>query len=238
MDKNFVLPKIFWGYDENNNELNYDFKELKNIFICGGTGSGKTNFLNIVLNQLVKVDEKNIQLYLFDPKTVELFNYKKYEHVAYYNDKGTIYFGLNKVIGEINNRYAMLKEQNTNDFDEYNAMQKNDANKLCFGVVIIDEVADILMLDEDKEQLLTILTKGSQVGIYVIATSQRCQNKEANKLFTTLFVGYKNKDKDKGFLQLLNQKEVDLTKLGEMYFVSPVNNYALQKIHIPYANNV
>lgn len=162
------------GKDANNNEISIDLTEAPHLLVAGSTGSGKSCVLNnIIVSLLNKYNENYLQMILIDMKQVEFTPYKNKKQLAVptvTTVEKTIDI-LNKMIVIMTNRYSTLSQKNYRNIQEYN---KKETEKLCYYVIVIDELADLFMQSEDVQTiLLRLLQLGRAAGIHLILTTQR-----------------------------------------------------------------
>lgn len=162
------------GKDTNNNEISIDLTEAPHLLVAGSTGSGKSCVLNdIIVSLLNKYNEDYMQMILIDMKQVEFTQYKNQKQLAIPTitsvEKAVDI--INKMIFIMSNRYKMLAQKDYRNIKEYN---QKETEKLCYYVIIIDELADLFAQNEDIEALLCrLLQLGRAAGIHLILTTQR-----------------------------------------------------------------
>ena len=176
------------GKDLNNNTYTIDLCKTPHLLVAGTTGSGKSVFLNTVLLNLINnYDDEYLNLFLIDPKRVELSIYKNIRQV----DVGGIARTLEgskrmllDILSKINERYELLEKSNTRSIASYN---KKSSDKLPYIVIVIDELADILMQDRKSNRkkikenfensLESIICRIAQIGracgVHLIVATQR-----------------------------------------------------------------
>lgn len=162
------------GKDTNNNEISIDLTEAPHLLVAGSTGSGKSCILNdIIVSLLNKYNEDYMQMILIDMKQVEFTQYKNKKQLAIptiTNIEKAVDI-INKMIFIMSNRYKILAQKDYRNIKEYNQKEKE---KLCYYVIIIDELADLFAQNEDIEALLCrLLQLGRAAGIHLILTTQR-----------------------------------------------------------------
>lgn len=148
---------------ENNRKTEYVIKSLKNIknlLVTGGAGTGKTYFIHQTLSTLISRNTKDeIKFLLFDPKCVALTKYKDSPYllspIIKDNNKDEIVKAFTKLLEILNERLESKKS-----YDELTPL-----------VVVIDEYADIAY-NKVKELLYKLLEKCSDVNIHFIIATQ------------------------------------------------------------------
>ena len=162
------------GKDTNNNKISIDITQTPHLLIAGSTGSGKSCLLNnIIYSLLQKYDKNYMKLILLDMKQVEFTQYKNYNNLAtpIITDINNAFNILNKMLLIMSNRYTILSKKQYKNIDEYN---KNEKEKMCYYVIIIDELADLFMQNKEIEDLICrLLQVGRASGIHLILSTQR-----------------------------------------------------------------
>lgn len=173
------------GKDLNNNTYNIDLCTTPHLLVAGTTGSGKSIFINtILLNLLNNYTSKELNLFLIDPKKVELSIYKNVEQVkAITSNLAGAKQILTNILNEIDKRYKLLENSNTRNIINYN---KKVTNKLPYILIVIDELADILLQDKKNkfkddikgemtlENLICRIAQiGRACGVHLIVATQR-----------------------------------------------------------------
>lgn len=169
----YELP-IVVGMDTFGNPLYYDLAELVHVLIAGSTGSGKSVYLNALLLSLtMNMSPDELHLYLIDPKRVELGDYKQFPHlkkpIADSNKAGAL---LAEILVEMEKRYEKLEKVGVKNIKQYN--KKHSSDKWSYIVVVIDEFADLMMIDDSVEDFVQRLGQMARAaGIHVIIATQR-----------------------------------------------------------------
>ena len=164
------------GKDTNNKEISINLVDAPHLLIAGSTGSGKSCILNnIIVSLLNKYDENYMQMILVDMKQVEFTPYEKKKQLAIptITDVNKAVDILNKMIVIMKNRYSVLADSGCRNITEYNG-KVQEAEKMTYYVIIIDELADLFMQDKDIEDLICrLLQLGRASGIHLILSTQR-----------------------------------------------------------------
>ncbi len=160
-----------------------DLVEMPHILIAGTTGSGKTVCVNSIIAGLLfcrKPDE--VKFVMIDPKMVELAVYNSIPHMItpVVTDVRKAAATLNWVVGEMENRYRLLAASTVRNIAAFNQRENKSDNpeipeKLPYIVVVIDELADLMLVAQDKvETAITRLAQLSRaVGIHLVLATQR-----------------------------------------------------------------
>ncbi|MBI3316725.1 MAG: DNA translocase FtsK 4TM domain-containing protein [Candidatus Omnitrophica bacterium] len=190
--KKFALP-LALGKDTSGKPLIADLTSMPHIIIAGTTGSGKTVCVNsIITGLLYNCSPEDLKLVMVDPKMVELAVYNKIPHMLspVVTDVKKAAHTLNWVVTEMENRYKLLATVGVRNIQAFNSrpLAPEDAAqiantvsenvipiKLPYIIVIIDELADLMMVAQDKvEGAITRLAQLSRaVGIHLILATQR-----------------------------------------------------------------
>ncbi len=152
---------------------------MPHMLIAGTTGSGKSVCVNSILTCLLLYNTPDdLRLVLVDPKRVELTGYNGIPHLL-----GPVVVEMDRVIGalqwmtrEMDKRYHLFAQIGSRNIIDYNAKMKlQGQKKLPYLVVIIDELADLMMIAPDEtEKTITRLAQLSRAtGIHLILATQR-----------------------------------------------------------------
>ena len=168
------------GQDVAGQPIAADLAAMPHLLIAGTTGSGKSVCVNSIIAGLLLLNTPDdLKLVMVDPKRVELTGYNGVPHLA-----APVVVDMDRVIGtlqwamrEMDNRYKMFADVGARNISDYNKkIRKNkDSKKLPYIVIIIDELADLMMLSpEDTERGITRLAQMARAtGIHMIIATQR-----------------------------------------------------------------
>jgi len=123
-------------------EHRFDIRKAPHMLIAGATGSGKSVFLNSLISQLS--ENKDVDLHLFDPKLVELAQFRGIAK-QYYTETEDIYLALDGLVEEMNNRYTKLSEAGARNIEEYDG-------EMRYKVIVIDEFGDLVLGGQVQEE--------------------------------------------------------------------------------------
>ncbi|MFH1691273.1 MAG: DNA translocase FtsK [Candidatus Omnitrophota bacterium] len=151
-----------------------DLADMPHLLIAGTTGSGKTVCVNgIILSILFNASPQDVKFLMIDPKMVELVPYNKLPHLLtpVVTDHKKVAAALAWVTSEMDERYRLLAKEGVRNIDAYNQKKQ----KLPYIVVIIDELADLMMVARDQiESAIARLAQLSRaVGIHLVLATQR-----------------------------------------------------------------
>ncbi|OLS35862.1 DNA translocase FtsK [Bacillus sp. MRMR6] len=169
------------GLDISGKPIVTDLKKMPHGLIAGATGSGKSVCINTILVSLLfKASPEDLKLLLIDPKMVELAPYNRIPHLVspVITDVKAATAALKWAVEEMERRYELFAHAGVRDINRFNdlAMQhKRYSEKLPFLVIIIDELADLMMMSpaDVEEAICRIAQKARACGIHLIVATQR-----------------------------------------------------------------
>ncbi|MDD3726072.1 MAG: DNA translocase FtsK, partial [Candidatus Ratteibacteria bacterium] len=153
-----------------------DMKILPHILIAGATGSGKTVCINsLVTSILFKASPDEVKFIMIDPKMVELTCYNGLPHLLcpVVVDIKNAVNTLKWLIGEMSRRYKLFSDHRVKNIDGYNNLV--DVEKIPYIVVVIDELADLMMIarNEIENSIIRLAQLSRAAGIHLILATQR-----------------------------------------------------------------
>ncbi|HZX20779.1 MAG TPA: DNA translocase FtsK, partial [Clostridia bacterium] len=175
--KNSTLNLPFaLGKDVSGTSIVTDISRMPHLLIAGATGSGKSVCINVlILSILYNSSPDMVRLVLVDPKVVELSQYNGIPHllIPVVTDPRRATNALNWAVDEMSKRYKMFAENSVRDIDGYN--KKFEENKIPYIVIIIDELADLMMVaPNDVEDAICRLAQVARAaGLHLIIATQR-----------------------------------------------------------------
>lgn len=153
-----------------------DLARMPHLLIAGATGSGKSVCINAVISTLLmRHTPATLRLLLIDPKRVELSAFKDLPHllspVVAEVDKAIT--ALNQVLREMEARFRLLAQAEVRNIEGYNRLSTQAP--LPYIVVIIDELADLMMLapDEVERAVCRLAQLARATGIHLVVATQR-----------------------------------------------------------------
>ncbi|MBM7644405.1 S-DNA-T family DNA segregation ATPase FtsK/SpoIIIE [Scopulibacillus daqui] len=173
------------GRDISGEPVLTDLSKMPHLLVAGATGSGKSVCINgIITSLLMRTKPHEVKLLMVDPKMVELNVYNGVPHLLtpVVTDPKKASQALKKVVGEMERRYELFSESGTRNLESYNNYvrrynEENDDNQpyMPYIVVIIDELADLMMVaSKDVEDAITRLAQMARAaGIHLIIATQR-----------------------------------------------------------------
>lgn len=172
-----------------------ELNKMPHLLIAGQTGSGKSVMINTLLTSLLyRNSPSQMKLILVDPKQVEMAPYEDIPHLLtpVINEPEKTVSALKWAVNEMERRYKLLAEEKVREIESYNKrlaqrgrkiaveddegnMQEHEEGMMPYIVVVIDELADLMMLAaRDVEALIVRLAqKARAVGIHLVLATQR-----------------------------------------------------------------
>lgn len=176
---------IALGRDITGEAVSAELNKMPHLLVAGATGSGKSVCINgIITSILMRAKPHEVKLMMIDPKMVELNVYNGIPHLlapVVTNAKKASQ-ALKKVVSEMERRYELFSHTGTRNIEGYNDhvkrhnVEENDKQPLLpFIVVIVDELADLMMVaSSDVEDSITRLAQMARAaGIHLIIATQR-----------------------------------------------------------------
>ena len=168
------------GKDIGGNCIVGNIAKLPHMLIAGTTGSGKSVCMNsIIISLLYKASPDDVKLIMVDPKMVELGIYNGIPHllIPVVTDPKKAAGSLQWAVTEMMRRYKAMSDVGVRDLESYNSIMSHeeDAKKLPQVVVIIDELADLMLVaaKEVEESICRIAQMGRAAGIHLVIATQR-----------------------------------------------------------------
>ena len=172
------LLTVALGKDLTGTPIVCDLAKMPHMLIAGQTGSGKSVCINAIINSLLyRASPDEVKLILVDPKVVELQCYNGIPHllIPVVNDPHKAAAALAWAVAEMMERYDKFAERKVRNLDGYNAGLKPGEKPMTRIVIIIDELADLMMVcKKDVEEDICRLTQLARAaGIHLIVATQR-----------------------------------------------------------------
>ncbi|MGC8971808.1 MAG: DNA translocase FtsK, partial [bacterium] len=164
------------GKDIAGNIIADSLEEMPHLLIGGTTGSGKSVCLNaLIMSLLYKSDPSILRISMIDPKRVELTQYEDLPHLwaPIITESDLSVKLLRRLTKEMDNRYEIFRKEGVRNIQGYN--QKHKDSPLYYIVVIVDELADLMMVaPKEIERLICRLAQMARAtGIHLIIATQR-----------------------------------------------------------------
>ena len=177
------------GKDINGRIVTADLASMPHVLIAGSTGSGKSVAINaMIMSLLYRTTPQQVRLILVDPKRVELGMYEGIPHLftPIITEPKLAANALRNAVREMERRLKLLASRSVRNIDQYNKLfegstpslfdsQDQQEEPLPYIIIIIDELADLMMLDRaNVEESVTRLAQMARaVGIHLILATQR-----------------------------------------------------------------
>jgi DNA segregation ATPase FtsK/SpoIIIE, S-DNA-T family len=189
--ENFTQTKskltLAMGKDINGRIVTADLATMPHVLIAGSTGSGKSVAINaMIMSVLYKATPQQVRLILVDPKRVELGMYEGIPHLftPIITEPKLAANALRNAVREMERRLKLLASRSVRNIDQFNKLFENqtpslfedgDGQPLPHIIIIIDELADLMMLDKaNVEEAITRLAQMARaVGIHLVLATQR-----------------------------------------------------------------
>jgi len=157
-----------------------NISKMPHLLIAGTTGSGKSVCMNsIIISLLYKAGPDDVKLIMVDPKMVELGIYNGIPQllIPVVTDPKKAAGSLQWAVTEMLRRYKMMSDMGVRDLESYNSIvtAEEDGQKLPQIVIIIDELADLMMVaaKEVEDSICRIAQMGRAAGMHLIIATQR-----------------------------------------------------------------
>lgn len=170
---------IVLGRDISGQPMVANLARMPHLLVAGATGSGKSVCINaIIVSILYKAKPDEVKFLMIDPKMVELNIYNGIPHLLapVVTDPRRASLALKKVVVEMEKRYEMFSKSGSRNIEGYNNMcVEKGMDPLPFIVVIVDELADLMMVAaHDVEDAICRLAQMARAaGIHLIIATQR-----------------------------------------------------------------
>ncbi len=155
-----------------------DLTKMPHLLVAGATGSGKSVCINtMILSLLMNNSPDELRMVLVDPKRVELSGYNGLPHLlcpVITESRDTV-VALKRAVEEMERRYKLLQATGKRNIEQYNAEPNLSEGRLPYIVIIIDELADLMMVSarEVESKIVRLAQMARAVGIHLIVATQR-----------------------------------------------------------------
>lgn len=176
------------GQDISGKPVVANLAKMPHLLVAGTTGSGKSVMTNTLITSLLfRNSPSDMKLIIVDPKQVEMAQYEDIPHLLtpIITSTEKSLSALKWTVNEMERRYSIMAKERVKKIDDYNAKMtsqspskdstESDNEKMPYIVVIIDEMADLMMMaGKDLEMLIVrIAQKGRAAGIHLVLATQR-----------------------------------------------------------------
>ena len=241
------------GKDINGRIVTADLASMPHVLIAGSTGSGKSVAINaMIMSLLFRTTPAQVRLILVDPKRVELGMYEGVPHLftPIITEPKLAANALRNAVREMERRLKLLASRSVRNIDQYNKLFESgmpslfddgeDEEPLPYIVIIIDELADLMMLDRaNVEESITRLAQMARaVGIHLILATQRPSVDVITGLIKANVparISFRLATKVDSRTILDNNGAESLLGRGDMLFLPPGTS-RLVRLHAPYVS--
>jgi len=173
------------GRDISGEMMSMELNKMPHLLVAGATGSGKSVCINtMICSLLMRSAPTDVRLLLIDPKKVELARYNGLPHLLapVVTDAHLANKALHKVVVEMERRYELFSEAVVRDITSYNEYvtkysgdKESAPEKLPFIVVILDELADLMLVAarEVEDSIMRLTQMARAAGIHLVVATQR-----------------------------------------------------------------
>ncbi|HEY7615908.1 MAG TPA: DNA translocase FtsK, partial [Terriglobales bacterium] len=177
------------GKDINGRIVVADLAGMPHLLIAGSTGTGKSVAINaMIMSILYKATPDQVRLVLVDPKRLELGVYEGVPHLytPIITEPKVAANVLRNAVREMERRLKLLASKGVRNIDQFNRLfdgeatpslfeENPDERPLPYIVIIIDELADLMMLDQNnvEESITRLAQMARAVGIHLVLATQR-----------------------------------------------------------------
>jgi DNA segregation ATPase FtsK/SpoIIIE-like protein len=155
-----------------------DLASMPHLLIAGTTGSGKSVCVNAIIASIIATNTPDrVKFIMVDPKRVELTGYNGIPHLV-----APVVVELERIVGvlkwvtrEMDDRYKRFSQAGARNIEDFNKHLGPDAEPMHYIVVIIDELADLMMMapDETERVITRIAALARATGIHLVIATQR-----------------------------------------------------------------
>ena len=226
------------GFDVVGRPVVADLARMPHLLIAGATGAGKSVAINAFISSILfKATPDEVRLLMIDPKRIELSVYEGIPHLLHpvVVEPKMASRALIWAVREMERRYKLLEEMRVKSFGSYNEIAEE---KLPYIVVIIDELADLMMVaSKDVETSIARLAQMARAaGMHIMLATQRPSVDVLTGLIKANFptrISFKVSSKIDSRTILDGSGAEHLLGLGDMLFLPP-GAAKLQRIHGAY----
>ena len=166
------------GKDNSGRYIVADIAKMPHVLIAGQTGSGKSVCINAIITSILfRSSPEEVKLILIDPKVVELSVYNNIPHLVcpVVTDPKKAASALDWAVAEMTKRYKLFAERGVRDIKGYNKSLKDGEKLMPQMVIIIDELADLMMVSpgEVEDSICRLAQLARACGMHLVIATQR-----------------------------------------------------------------
>lgn len=211
-----------------------DLYRMSHLLIGGRTGAGKSVWVNSMIYSLIsRYSPEEVRFVMIDPKVMELQVYNNIPHMLapVIHNVNDVIRALDWLVNEMKNRFQEFEEQNVINIGGFNKKIKNGeiaGESLPIIVCIIDELADLMMINPRKIEILLVRLAqlGKSAGIHLIVATNRPTHDVLSELMISNFpsrIAFKVTSPKESRL-ILNFPDAEyLAGFGDMLYLMPPN---------------
>ena len=169
---------IALGMSVDGTPISADLTQMPHLLIAGTTGSGKSVCVNAIINSILATNSPDtVKFIMVDPKRVELTGYNGLPHLV-----APVVVELERIVGvlrwvtsEMDERYKKFSRSGARNIIDFNSILDPDLAPMPYIVVIIDELADLMMMapDDTERAIARIAALARATGIHLVIATQR-----------------------------------------------------------------
>jgi DNA segregation ATPase FtsK/SpoIIIE, S-DNA-T family len=220
-----------------------ELTKMPHLLVAGSTGSGKSVSLNsMICSILFKARPQDVKLLMIDLKMLELSFYEGIPHLLLpvVTNARNAKTALRWAIDEMERRYTVMAEKGVRSIEKYNQKTKEDEVALPYIVVVIDELADLMMVSsrEVEEYIARLAQMARASGIHLILATQRPSVDVLTGIIKANFparISFQVSSKVDSRTILDANGAESLLGYGDMLFLAPGIG-RLQRIHGPFVS--
>ncbi len=166
-----MLAPVVLGFTATGEPLTVDQAMIPNTLIAGSPGCGKSTLLRVIIENLLT---SKIQVTIIDPKMIDFASFKDRKYCKVETNISNVGKILSGITDRMNSTYAILSKRNFSSIAENNKSVTSNSQKLMPEVLVIDEWADVMLLDKaNLKKMLLLSQKGRAAGISIVLATQR-----------------------------------------------------------------
>lgn len=176
---------VVLGKDIAGQTITADLGKMPHLLVAGSTGSGKSVCINTIITSILfKATPDEVKFILIDPKFVELTNYNGLPHLLtpVVTEPKQAASSLRWAVQEMDKRYSLFANSGVRDIGRYNELIEkypvgdgSSGTKLPFIIIVIDELADLMMVSpvDVEDAIIRLAQKARACGIHMVLATQR-----------------------------------------------------------------
>ncbi|MGI6712829.1 MAG: DNA translocase FtsK 4TM domain-containing protein [Bacillota bacterium] len=166
------------GQDITGNSVVANLASMPHLLIAGATGSGKSVCMNtLICSILYKAKPSDVKFLMIDPKMVELTNYNGLPHLVspVITSSKKAAGALKWAVYEMEKRYNIFASTGVKDIHRYNELKSNSGEELPQIVILIDELADLMMVapGDVEDSICRLAQMARAAGMHLVVATQR-----------------------------------------------------------------